>query len=96
MSCPTYWKYKCSLLAWEELLSFSVPGGTEKINGLCLLGEGWGGGREISTHSDTMSYWLDPASNYQLRVVMSARVKFTVDNKDKVRMLLTSFWCLYC
>ena len=40
MSCATYWKYKCSLLAWEELLSFSVPGGTEKING----GGGGGGG----------------------------------------------------
>ena len=38
MSCPTYWKYKCFLLVWENLLSLSVPGGTEKINGLCLLG----------------------------------------------------------
>ena len=56
-------------------------------------------GEEISTQSDTMSYWLDPASNYQLRVVrvvMGTRVKFTVDNKDKVTILLTSFWCLYC
>ena len=26
------------LHAWEKLLSFSVPGRTEKINELCLLG----------------------------------------------------------
>ena len=49
MSCPTYWKYKCFLLVWENLLSLSVPGGTEKINGLCLLG-GRGGDKYPVAH----------------------------------------------
>ena len=40
MSCAAFWKYKGFLPAWEDLLSFSVPGGPQKINGLCLLGGG--------------------------------------------------------
>ena len=72
MSCATYWNYKGFLPAWENLLSFSVPGGTEKVDGLCLLGV-------ISTQADTTSYWWDPTSNYQLRAVMGNRVKLTAD-----------------
>ena len=56
---------------WEDLLSFSVLGRTEKVNGLCLLGVG-----RASTQADTMFYWWDPETDYRLRAVMD-----TVDNK---------------
>ena len=62
---------------WEDLLSFSALGRTEKVNGLCLLiGGGGGAGGRASTQADTMFYWWDPATDYWLRAVMD-----TVDNK---------------
>ena len=72
------------LLVWESLLSFSVPGGTEKDNELCLLG----GDKYLGWHYVLL---VGPSKQLQLRIVMGTTVKFTVDNKDKVTMFLTSF-----
>ena len=94
MSCATYWKYKGFPPAWEDLLSFSVTDGTEKINGLCLLGE---------NKADTMSYWWDESTDYQLRVLTGTSSQLTIKTKKQCYWHHSGvfivdcghFWCFY-
>ena len=52
-TCETRLNYQDFFSAWEDLLSFLVPGGTEKIAGLLFA-------RGVSTQTDTMiKYWLN-------------------------------------